>query len=99
MKREIFWEAHPDSTSFPSGGRKIYHERSAIGDMLSAIQNIAMRGLGSEESSLYSFMGGKMMQLYIGTMKSEFAVWHVLIRLSKIASIYGILQVRYLIQK
>lgn len=30
-------EEHPDSTSFPSGGRKIYHECSAIGDMLSAI--------------------------------------------------------------
>lgn len=63
MKREIFWEAHPDSTSFPSGGRKIYHERSAIGDMLSAVQNIAMRGLGSEESSLYSYMGGKMLSV------------------------------------
>lgn len=63
MKREIFWEAHPDSTSFPSGGRKIYHERSAIGDMLSAIQNIAMRGLGSYESSLYSCMGGKMLSV------------------------------------
>lgn len=63
MKREIFWEAHPDSTSFPSGGRKIYHERSAIGDMLSAIQNIAMRGLDSEESSLYSCMGGKMLSV------------------------------------
>ena len=63
MKREIFWEAHPDSTSFPSGGRKIYHERSAIGDMLSAIQNIAMRGLGSYESSLYSRMGGKMLSV------------------------------------
>lgn len=56
MKREIFWEAHPDSTSFPSGGRKIYHERSAIGDMLSAIHNSAIKGLGSEESSLYSYM-------------------------------------------
>lgn len=63
MKREIFWEAHLDSTSFPSGGRKIYHERSAIGDMLSAIQNIVMRGLGSKESSLYSCMGGKMLSV------------------------------------
>ena len=63
MKRKIFWEAHPDSTSFPSGGRKIYHERSAIGDMLSAIQNKAMRGLGSHESSLYSRMGGKMLSV------------------------------------
>lgn len=63
MKREIFWEAHSDSTSFPSGGRKIYHERSAIGDMLSAIQNMTMRGLGSNESSPYSFMGGKMLSV------------------------------------
>lgn len=63
MKREIFWEAHPDSTSFPSGGRKIYHERSAIGDMLSAVQNMTMRGLGSHESSLYSCMGGKMLSV------------------------------------
>ena len=52
MKRVIFWEAHPDSTSFPSGGRKIYHERSAIGDMLSAIQDIVMRGLVSVETGL-----------------------------------------------
>lgn len=63
MKREIFWEEHPDSTSFPSGGRKIYHERSAIGDMLSAIQNKTMRGLGSHESSLYSYMGEKMLSV------------------------------------
>ena len=61
MKRVIFWEAHPDSTSFPSGGRKIYHERSAIGDMLSAIQNIVIKGLDSKGSSLYSFIGGSAM--------------------------------------
>lgn len=49
-----------DSTSFPSGGRKIYHERSAIGDMLSAIQNITMRGLVSVEAGLYSYKGGNV---------------------------------------
>lgn len=58
MKRVIFWEAHPDCTSFPSGGHKIYHERSAIGDMLSAIQDIAMRGLASVEAGLYSYRRG-----------------------------------------
>ena len=52
-----------DSTSFPSGGRKIYHERSAIGDMLSAIQNMKIKGLGSVESSLYSYTGGKMLSV------------------------------------
>lgn len=61
MKREIFWEAHSDSTSFPSGGRKIYHECSAIGDMLSAIQNLVIKGLDSKGSSLYSFIGGSAM--------------------------------------
>ena len=45
MKREIFWEAQLGSTSFPSGGHKIYHERSAIGDMLSAIHYEKRMGL------------------------------------------------------
>ena len=37
--------AQQDSTSFPSGGHKIYHERSAIGDMLSAIHYEDRMGL------------------------------------------------------
>ncbi len=36
-----------DSTSFPSGGHKIYHERSALGDMLSAIPKRKSEGLVS----------------------------------------------------
>ena len=56
MKREIFWEAQSDSTSFPSGGHKIYHERSAIGDMLSAIYSLVIyKGLVQKESGLYLF--------------------------------------------
>lgn len=34
-----------DSASFTSGGHKIYHERSAIGDMLSAIRYVESMGL------------------------------------------------------
>jgi hypothetical protein len=45
VKREIFWEAQQGSTSFPSGGHKINHERSAIGDMLSAIRYEERMGL------------------------------------------------------
>ncbi len=43
------------------GGRKIYHECSAIGDMLSVIQQLAMVGLGLFRPSFYSYMGGNIM--------------------------------------
>ena len=43
-----------DSTFFPSGRRKIYHERSAIGDMLSAIYSLVIyKGLVQNELGLY----------------------------------------------
>ena len=42
-----------DSTSFPSGGHKIYHERSTIGDMLSAIHYKDNKGLEFQALCLY----------------------------------------------